>query len=93
MKYNSDRSEKELQTAELFLEKIALNIRATYKWQAFYKWVAYYRSSHRRRSLRKRILEISQNSQKTPVPVSFLTKLQALACNVIKKETLAQVFF
>ena len=29
--------------------------------------------------------------RKTPVPVSFLIKLQAEACNLIKKETLAQV--
>ena len=29
---------------------------------------------------------------KTPVPVSFLIKLQAEVCNFIKKETLAQVF-
>ena len=27
-----------------------------------------------------------------PVPVSFLIKLQASACNFVKKETLAQVF-
>ena len=37
-------------------------------------------------------LEISQNSQKnTHAKVSFLIKLQ-VACNFIKKETLAQVF-
>ena len=30
--------------------------------------------------------------RKTPVSESFLTKLQAQACNFIKKETLAQVF-
>ena len=38
-------------------------------------------------------LEISQNSQEnTCAKISFLIKLQALACNFIKKETLAQVF-
>ena len=38
-------------------------------------------------------LEILQNSQKnTCARVSFLIKLQALACNFNKKETLAQVF-
>ena len=38
-------------------------------------------------------LEILQNSQEnTCAGVSFLTKLQALACKFIKKETLAQVF-
>ena len=38
-------------------------------------------------------LEISQNSQEnTCAGVSFLIKVQALACSFIKKETLAQVF-
>ena len=38
-------------------------------------------------------LKNSQNSQEnTCVRVSFLIKLQAEACNFIKKETLAQVF-
>ena len=38
-------------------------------------------------------LEILQNSQEnTCARVSFLIKLQALAFNFIKKETLAQVF-
>ena len=42
---------------------------------------------------KKVFLEISQNSQENAyVAVSFLIKLQALACNFIKKETLAQVF-
>ena len=41
----------------------------------------------------KVFLEISQNSQEnTCAGVSFLIKLQAEACNFIKKETLAQVF-
>ena len=38
-------------------------------------------------------LQNSQNSQeKTCTRVSFLIKLHALACNFIKKQTLAQVF-
>ena len=38
-------------------------------------------------------LKISQNSQeKTCARVSFSIKLQAQACNYIKKESLAQVF-
>ena len=36
-------------------------------------------------------LEISQNSQKTPVPECFLTKLHA-SCNFIKQEALTRVF-
>ena len=63
------------------------------------------RSSHRRCSVKKVYLEISQNSlESTCARVSFLIKLQssasfliklqasASACNFIKKETLAQVF-
>ena len=47
----------------------------------------------RRCSVKKVFLEISQNSQKNAcVRVSFLIKLQASACNFIKKEALAQVF-
>ena len=47
----------------------------------------------RRGSVKKAFLKISQNSQgKTCARVSFLIKLQASACNFIKKETLAQVF-
>ena len=43
--------------------------------------------------LKKMFLEISQNSQEsTCARVSFLIKLQVEACNLIKKETLAQVF-
>ena len=43
--------------------------------------------------LEKVFLEISQNLQEnTCARVYFLTKLQALACNFIKKEALAQVF-
>ena len=43
-------------------------------------------------SVKKVFLEISQNSQEnTCVRVSFLTTLQASACNLIKNETLAQV--
>ena len=44
-------------------------------------------------SVKKVFLEISQNSQgNTCARVSFLKKLQAEACNFIKKETVAQVF-
>ena len=47
----------------------------------------------RRFSVKKMFLEISQNSlENTSARVYFLIKLQASACNVIKKETLAQVF-
>ena len=52
------------------------------------------RSSHRRCSIKVDNLKISQNSlENTCVRVSFLIKLQALTCNFIKKEALAQVFF
>ena len=45
-------------------------------------------------SVKKVFLEISQNSQgSTCARVSLLINLQATACNVFKKETLAQVFF
>ena len=48
----------------------------------------------KRCSVKKLFSEISQNSQKNICArVSFLIKLRAEACNVIKKETLAQVFF
>ena len=44
-------------------------------------------------SVKKVLLKISQRSQEnTCATVSFLIKLQAGACNFIKKETLAQVF-
>ena len=44
-------------------------------------------------SVREVFLEISQNSQEnTCARVSFLINLQVEACNVIKKETLAQLF-
>ena len=48
----------------------------------------------RRCSVKKVFLEISQNSpENTCARVSFLIKLRASACNFIKKEALAQVFF
>ena len=54
------------------------------------KSLTMFRSSHWRCSIKKMFLEISQNSQKTPVPESpFFSRK---ACNFIKKETLAQVF-
>ena len=47
----------------------------------------------RRSFVKKVFLKISQNTQKTPVSESSsLIKLQAQACNFIKKETQAQVF-
>ena len=47
----------------------------------------------RRCSAKKVFLEIWQNSQEnTCIRISFLIKLQAKACNFIKKETLTQVF-
>ena len=49
------------------------------------------RGNHRRWSIKKVFLEISQNSQElTGARDSFLIKLQA--CNFIKNESLAQVF-
>ena len=43
--------------------------------------------------VKKVFLEISQNSQEnTCAKVSFSIRLQAQACNFIKRETLAQVF-
>ena len=52
------------------------------------------RSSRRRCSIKIDNLKILQNSlENTCVRVSFLIKLQALTCNFIKKEALAQVFF
>ena len=46
----------------------------------------------RRCSVKKVLLEILQNSQEnTCARVSFLVKLQAEACNFIKKETLVQM--
>ena len=41
---------------------------------------------------KKMFLEISQNSQENTYARDFSIKLQALACNFIKKESLAQVF-
>ena len=47
-----------------------------------------------RSSVKKLLLKISQNPQEnTCTRGSFLAKLQVEACNFIKKETLAQVFF
>ena len=51
------------------------------------------KSSHRRCSIKKVFLKISENSQEnTCVRASFLINLQAETCNFIKKETLTQVF-
>ena len=47
----------------------------------------------RRCSVKKMLLKLSQNSQEnTCAGVSFLIRLQASACNLIKKKTLSQVF-
>ena len=48
---------------------------------------------HQRCSVKKVVLKISQNSQEnTCARVIFLVKLQVLAYNFIKEETMAQVF-
>ena len=53
-----------------------------------------FRSSHPECSEKNMFLEIFQNSpQNTSARVSVLTKLQVEACNFIKKDTLAQVFY
>ena len=50
------------------------------------------RSSHQSCSIKKVFLKILQNSQENAcASVSFLIKLQVDACNLIKKEILAQV--
>ena len=49
-------------------------------------------SIHRRSSVKKVLLKISQNLQKsTCTRISFLVKLLAEACNFLKKKTLPQV--
>ena len=54
---------------------------------------AKYAEADAQRCIKKMFLEISQNSQEnTCARVSFLIKLPAEACNLIKKETLAQLF-
>ena len=53
----------------------------------------YQKAVSRRCSIKKVFLKVSQNSQEnTCVRVSFLIKLQALACNFIKRECLAHMF-
>ena len=55
---------------------------------------AIFRNIHRRWSLKKALLKILQNSlENTCVRVSFLTKCNSEACNFIKNEALAQVFY
>ena len=51
------------------------------------------KSSHKRCFVKKVFLEISQNSQENISARDFLIKLQALACNFIKKESVALMFF
>ena len=54
----------------------------------------YSEAAIRRCSEKNMFLEIFQNSpQNTSARVSVLTKLQVEACNFIKKDTLAQVFY
>ena len=56
------------------------------------KWKIF-RSSHPKVLCNKMFLKIPQNSQESIFDrVAFLIKLQAKACNFIKKETLAQLF-
>ena len=50
-----------------------------------------YRSSHRRCSVREGVLRNFTKVTATCARVSFLMKLQAEACNFIKKKTLAGV--
>ena len=55
--------------------------------------ILYLKAVVQRCSVKKVFLEISQNSlENTCARDSFLIKLQAEACNFIKKESLAQVF-
>ena len=57
------------------------------------KIIVYSEAVAQRCSVKIMFLEISQNSKEnTCARASFLMKLQASACNFIKKETLAQVF-
>ena len=52
----------------------------------------FFRSSRLEVFVKKLLLETSQNSQEnTCARVSFLIKLQAMSCNIIKKEALALV--
>ena len=62
--------------------------------QTISKQLAHYSENVARKcSVKKMFLEIPQNSQEnTCARVSFLIKLQASACNFIKKEALTQVF-
>ena len=50
------------------------------------------RSSHWRYSVKKLLLEISQNSQKKHLCQSLLNKVAGLSLQLYQKETLAQVF-
>ena len=74
-----------------------MNKKSYHTVQYFYRW-RWFTKMNQKQSLlihlRKVFLEISQNSQENTCVrvVSFLIKLQALACNFIKKETLKQVF-
>ena len=70
------------------------------KWNIGLKWINWYfvmpyitEAVTRKCSVKKVFLKISQNLQENICArVSFLIKLQASACNFIKKETLTQMF-
>ena len=69
----------------------------TYCWRSLdgprRRWHTQFRSSHRRCSVRKGVLRnFAKFTRKHLCQSLFLTKLQASACNFIKKEALAQVF-
>ena len=75
---------------ELFYKASLIDLKSA-SYLDYLQWVTV-RSSHRRRSIKTGVLKISKNSQEnTCARVSFLIKLQE-ACNLIKIETLAQVF-
>ena len=58
------------------------------------KFIDIFRSSHRRCSVKKGpLINFAKFTGKHLYQSLFWIKLQALACNFIKKETLAQVFF
>ena len=82
--------EKCYKASEILSKQFSRNRKVA--WDFGYQ-ISLFRSSHQRHSIKKLSLEILQNSQEsTCAGVYFLLKLQASACNSIKKQTLAQVF-
>ena len=76
-----------------FLYRVEWNISLSLWVSLSYADFSLVRSSHQKYSVKNVFLEISQISQEnTCARISLLIKLQASACNFIKKETLAQVF-